>query len=143
MTLDPKPNADILAEKGQNLPAHVEHAPQESGHEGITGDSSDEKHPNKATDSDDVASLGREAAGGLEAPDFIKGLTPEERQDLERRLKRKIDTRLLPAVIVMYILNYIDRNNIAAAKLAGLEKDLGLSSVEYSTAVSILFVGYV
>jgi len=36
-----------------------------------------------------------------------------------------------------------NRNNIAAAKLAGLEADLHLSSVEYSTAVSILFVGYV
>lgn len=35
-----------------------------------------------------------------------------------------------------------NRNNIAAAKLAGLEADLHLSSVEYSTAVSILFVGY-
>lgn len=34
------------------------------------------------------------------------------------------------------------RNNIAAAKLAGLEEDLGLSSTEYETAVSILFVGY-
>lgn len=35
-----------------------------------------------------------------------------------------------------------NRNNIAAAKLAGLEEDLGLSSTEYETAVSILFVGY-
>lgn len=35
-----------------------------------------------------------------------------------------------------------DRNNIAAAKLAGLQEELNLSSVEYETAVSILFVGY-
>lgn len=34
------------------------------------------------------------------------------------------------------------RNNIAAARLAGLERDLNLSSVEFQTAVSILFVGY-
>lgn len=33
------------------------------------------------------------------------------------------------------------RNNIAAARLAGLERDLNLSSVEFQTAVSILFVG--
>jgi hypothetical protein len=32
-------------------------------------------------------------------------------------------------------------NNIAAARLAGLERDLKLSSVEFQTAVSILFVG--
>jgi len=34
------------------------------------------------------------------------------------------------------------RNNIAAARLAGLERDLHLSNVEFQTSVSILFVGY-
>jgi hypothetical protein len=34
-----------------------------------------------------------------------------------------------------------DRNNIAAARLAGLERDLKLTSTEFQTAVSILFVG--
>lgn len=36
------------------------------------------------------------------------------------------------------------RNNIAAARLAGevgLEEDLGLTSTEFQTSVSILFVG--
>jgi len=42
----------------------------------------------------------------------------------------------------MYILNYLDRNNIAAARLAGLEKDLKLHGSQYQTSVSILFVGY-
>lgn len=99
--------------------------------------------------------------GRLQAPDFIRNLTPEEREHLEKKLKRKIDIRLLPAIIIMYIMNYIDRwvlsffpsldmrwltaeyarNNIAAARLAGLERDLNLSSTEFQTAVSILFVG--
>ncbi|KAL1869186.1 hypothetical protein VTK73DRAFT_3322 [Phialemonium thermophilum] len=61
---------------------------------------------------------------------------------MEKKLKRKIDLRLMPCIIIMYILNYIDRNNIAAARLAGLERDLHLSSVQFQTAVSILFVGY-
>lgn len=42
----------------------------------------------------------------------------------------------------MYVLNYIDRNNIAAAKLAGLQQELGLDSFQYETAVSVLFFGY-
>lgn len=42
----------------------------------------------------------------------------------------------------MYILNYLDRNNIAAARLAGLEKDLNLHGSQYQLSVSILFVGY-
>ena len=45
----------------------------------------------------------------LQPPEFIRNLTPEERELLEKRLKRKIDIRLLPAIIIMYIMNYIDR----------------------------------
>ncbi|KAK3301398.1 major facilitator superfamily domain-containing protein [Chaetomium fimeti] len=78
----------------------------------------------------------------MQPPEFIRNLSPEEREHLEKKLKRKIDIRLLPAIIIMYIMNYIDRNNIAAARLAGLERDLNLTSTEFQTAVSILFVGY-
>lgn len=49
------------------------------------------------------------AAQRQQAPEFIRNLTPEEREHLEKRLKRKIDIRLLPAIIIMYIMNYIDR----------------------------------
>jgi MFS family permease len=48
-----------------------------------------------------------------------------------------------PTLCVMYFLNYVDRNTIAQARLNGLEDDLGMSGVEFNTAVSILFVGYV
>ncbi|KAL2023161.1 hypothetical protein VTK56DRAFT_3767 [Thermocarpiscus australiensis] len=89
-----------------------------------------------------VAKIEDSVSQRLQPPEFIRNLTPEERERLETQLKRKIDTRLLPAIIIMYILNYIDRNNIAAARLAGLEQDLKLSSVQFQTAVSILFVGY-
>ncbi|KAI0896548.1 major facilitator superfamily domain-containing protein [Annulohypoxylon nitens] len=92
----------------------------------------------------DVANLAQANLRGLRAPEMIARLTPEQRVELENRLRRKIDWRLLPMVILMYILNYIDRNNIAAAKLAGLPEDLHLdpNSSEFQTAVSILFVGY-
>lgn len=42
----------------------------------------------------------------------------------------------------MYWLNYLDRNAIALARINDLEEDLGLSSTQYQTCVSILFVGY-
>ncbi|KAJ5682962.1 hypothetical protein N7462_006127 [Penicillium macrosclerotiorum] len=77
-----------------------------------------------------------------EAPAYVAGLSPEEREKAEKALVRKIDIRLLPMIIIMYILNYLDRNNIAAARLAGLEDDLGLVGNQYLTCVSILFVGY-
>lgn len=96
-----------------------------------------------------------------EAPPLVKNLSPEERHRLERALVRRIDGRLLPMIVLMYILNYLDRNNIAAARLAGLQKELKLTSVQYEvskttleppiqsakdlfqTCISILFVGYV
>ena len=82
-----------------------------------------------------------------EPPELIKNLSTEERQHLETALVRKIDFRLLPMIIIMYIMNYLDRNNIAAARLAGLqdppsEGGLNLTSTQYLTALSILFVGY-
>lgn len=43
----------------------------------------------------------------------------------------------------MYWLNYLDRNAIALARLDDLEEDLNLTSAEYQTCVSILFVGYI
>jgi hypothetical protein len=43
------------------------------------------------------------------APEFIRNMTPEEREQVEGRLRRKIDLRLLPMIILMYILNYLDR----------------------------------
>ena len=82
-----------------------------------------------------------------EPPELVRNLSTGERQHLEKVLVRKIDFRLLPMIVIMYIMNYLDRNNIAAARLAGLqdppsEGGLNLTSTQYLTALSILFVGY-
>ncbi|CRG84133.1 putative transporter C1002,16c [Talaromyces islandicus] len=60
----------------------------------------------------------------------------------ERELVRKLDMTLMPIVWVMYLFNYLDRNNIAQAKLNSFETDLGLRGDNFNTAVSILNVGY-
>ncbi|GJN86627.1 MFS general substrate transporter [Purpureocillium lilacinum] len=61
---------------------------------------------------------------------------------MEKRILRKVDMRLIPPLFVMYILNYLDRNNIGNAKEAGMAESLHLSSSDYSLAVSIFFIGY-
>ncbi|MCJ1469870.1 hypothetical protein MMC07_008514 [Pseudocyphellaria aurata] len=78
-----------------------------------------------------------------EPPPLVKDLSSDERQRQELALVRKIDLRLLPMIVLMYIMNYLDRNNIAAARLIGLEEELKLTSSQYLTALSILFVGYI
>ncbi|OBT71033.1 hypothetical protein VF21_09935 [Pseudogymnoascus sp. 05NY08] len=65
-----------------------------------------------------------------------------EDAELEKRILRKVDLRLIPPLFIMYILNYLDRNNIGNAKEAGMQKDLKLTSSDYSLALSIFFVGY-
>ncbi|KAH6708926.1 major facilitator superfamily domain-containing protein [Leptodontidium sp. MPI-SDFR-AT-0119] len=60
----------------------------------------------------------------------------------EKRLVRKLDLTLMPMVWILYMFNYLDRNNIASAKLKSFEKDLGLKGNQFNTAVSILNVGY-
>lgn len=60
----------------------------------------------------------------------------------EKRLVRKLDCTLMPTIWVLYLFNYLDRNNIAQAKLDHFERDLGLKGTDFNTAVSILNVGY-
>ncbi|KAK3297306.1 general substrate transporter [Chaetomium fimeti] len=69
-------------------------------------------------------------------------MDPERRIQVEKSMKRKLDARC-SLFILIYILNYLDRNNIAAARLKGLQDDLNLSYNEYATCLSILYVGYI
>lgn len=69
-------------------------------------------------------------------------MDPTRRATIEKSLKRKLDTRCSLFVLI-YIMNYLDRNNIAAARLKGLQRDLSLSDTQYSTCLSILYVGYI
>ncbi|KAJ7187888.1 putative pantothenate transporter [Mycena filopes] len=79
----------------------------------------------------------------LVAPTSLASLAPDELARLGRTATRKIDWLVMPALIVMYILNYLDRQNIAAAKLADITTDLNLSAVQYQSCISLLFVGYI
>lgn len=80
-------------------------------------------------------------------PEFIKDVEElaldEDRRRREKRLVRKLDMTLLPMVWVLYMFNYLDRNNIAQARLNNFDKDLKLVGDQFNTAVSILNVGSV
>ncbi|KAJ7451728.1 major facilitator superfamily domain-containing protein [Mycena galericulata] len=83
------------------------------------------------------------AAGLFVIPSSLAALPPHELARIARRATLKIDMLIMPALIIMYVLNYLDRQNIAAAKLAEITKDLGLSAVQYQSCISLLFVGYI
>jgi len=76
------------------------------------------------------------------AQQIVAAMDPTHRAAVEKSLVRKLDTRCSLFVLI-YIMNYLDRNNIAAARLKGLEADLGLDYNQYATCLSILYVGYI
>jgi hypothetical protein len=75
-------------------------------------------------------------------PASLRGLSEKEVEKIGLKATLKIDAIVMPCLVVMYVLNYLDRQNIASARLAGLPEDLNLSQTQYKTCVSILFVGY-
>ncbi|KAF1346408.1 high-affinity nicotinic acid transporter-like protein [Lizonia empirigonia] len=62
---------------------------------------------------------------------------------LEAKLVRKLDVYIIPVVMLLYLLSFLDRVNIGNARLYGLEEDLEMNSTQFQTAVSILFVTYI
>ncbi|PAV24167.1 MFS general substrate transporter [Pyrrhoderma noxium] len=69
-------------------------------------------------------------------------MDPAKRAVEERHLVRKLDMRLMPMIILIFIMNYIDRTAVTTARLQGLETDLGLSDIQYDAVVAILYASY-
>ncbi|KAK2057454.1 major facilitator superfamily transporter [Colletotrichum caudatum] len=69
-------------------------------------------------------------------------LASPEWQATEKQLVRKLDMTLLPMVFLLYMFNYLDRNNIAQAKLNHFERDLGLVGNQFNTALAIFHISY-
>ncbi|KAF8706129.1 Adenylosuccinate synthetase, partial [Rhizoctonia solani] len=68
-------------------------------------------------------------------------------EEEERRLIRKLDWRILPVVIIFVrgaqlTVGVVDRTNVGNAKVAGLEKDIGLVGYQYNIGLSIFYITY-
>ncbi|PSK35935.1 hypothetical protein B9Z65_5750 [Elsinoe australis] len=61
----------------------------------------------------------------------------------DKALVRKIDLKLIPGVTLLYLLSFLDRANVANARLEGLQTDLKITGNEYLTGLTLFFVGYV
>ncbi|EAW12338.1 putative MFS transporter [Aspergillus clavatus NRRL 1] len=86
--------------------------------------------------------MGEKAEMAHEEVIQIAQLTEAEKV-IEKKLRRRIDSLIMPLVILVYLMNYIDRNNYPAARLQGLERDLNLNDSTYQTGLSVLFIGYI
>jgi MFS transporter, ACS family, tartrate transporter len=59
----------------------------------------------------------------------------------EARTRRVVGVRLLPFLFVLYVVNYIDRTNLAYAAL-GMSRTLGFSDRVFGLGAGIFFVSY-
>ena len=60
----------------------------------------------------------------------------------EARALRRVTIRLVPILMTLYFVNYLDRTNLGIAK-AELSADLQLSATMFGLASGIFFIGYV
>jgi ACS family tartrate transporter-like MFS transporter len=60
---------------------------------------------------------------------------------LERQTIAKVSWRLLPLIVVIYFVAYIDRTNVGFAAF-GMNKDLGFTAYIYGWGAGIFFLGY-
>ena len=61
--------------------------------------------------------------------------------EVEQRTLRKISWRIVPFIMLLYFIAYIDRVNIGFASLT-MNKDLGFSSAVFGFGAGIFFLGY-
>jgi MFS family permease len=76
-----------------------------------------------------------------EHTEAIAGQLPGSAAKLESKTIQKLQIRLIPYLFLLYVVAMIDRINIGFAQLT-MNKDLGLSSQQFSTAAGIFFIGY-
>ncbi|KAF2092870.1 MFS general substrate transporter [Rhizodiscina lignyota] len=68
-----------------------------------------------------------------------KHLTLEDPVEAKRIIK-KIDYRLMPVLVLLYTVTFLDRVNIGNARLWNMEKDLHMHGYEYNVAVLVFYV---
>ncbi|EEH21202.2 hypothetical protein PABG_03433 [Paracoccidioides brasiliensis Pb03] len=75
-------------------------------------------------------------------PDTVDML-PEDQKKLDRKILLKLDLILVPMMGMLYLLAFLDRANIGNARVAGLQKDLGINDTQYQTAITVTYVPYI
>lgn len=79
--------------------------------------------------------------GGMSQEDiaFVANF-PDERK---KKILRKVDLRLVPMLVLLYLIAYLDKTNIGNAKIEGMTEDLSLKGIQYNVVVAIFFIPFV
>ena len=95
----------------------------------------DEKYAmTEATTHEEKIVIKHEDESGLDAEH-----QPRYNDEEVRRIRRKIDWRVLPLLTFLYLISFVDRGNIGNAQVAGMGEDLGLTGGQYNLALTVRF----
>jgi hypothetical protein len=61
----------------------------------------------------------------------------------DRLLTAKLDLKVIPVMGLLFLICFLDRTNIANARLAGLESSLHMPSTGFNTALWIFYIPFV
>lgn len=63
--------------------------------------------------------------------------------ELDRRTKRKLDWILLPFLVILFLLNSLDKSNVGNAETAGFTQDTGLQPDDLNESMAFFFAFFV
>ncbi|KIW88801.1 uncharacterized protein Z519_10285 [Cladophialophora bantiana CBS 173.52] len=87
------------------------------------------------------ASIHREGMSEAEDGSRFNG---SEELEIEKKVIRKIDIRLVPILGLLYTASLVDRSNISVARISGLDEDVDLDKGNRaSIALLVFFIGYI
>lgn len=62
----------------------------------------------------------------------LAAMSPEEYLAFEKKVLKKMDWNIIPWITLLYLMSFLDRVNVGAARLVGMLTDLQLNSLQYS-----------
>jgi hypothetical protein len=66
----------------------------------------------------------------------VAELNMPDAEALQKLIVRRLDTWMLPQLWILYMLNYLNRTNIAQARLNTFDQDLGLVDGDYQVSLA-------
>ncbi|KAK5170521.1 uncharacterized protein LTR77_005109 [Saxophila tyrrhenica] len=80
---------------------------------------------------------------GLEYYHKAMLIDPQVRETIALRVRKRIDYTILPAMCLIYLLSFLDKQTLNYSNAYGLQEDLGLKGRDYSWVASVTNIGYV
>lgn len=109
-----------------------------------TNEKSDIETQSSPKEPEHVVGVVKDIAHADAALDFLRQgneSVPMTAED-ERRLKRKIDWRVVPLMFGCYFLQYLDKTLVNYANVMGLQKDTHITGNQFSQLAMVFYVSY-